>query len=578
MALPVPRDADADRRIMRVFCRALVSLLCGVSVVGGIGSLVLPSFGWMPGLGYYSGDSLPIVDLLRQPGLLQSSLSNLWIGLTATLLSAALSFLMIAAGWNRGWFTWVRRGLPPLLALPHACAALGAVLLVASSGFAARLVEALTGLFPQPPDWRLVHEPYGLILILVLVFKEVPFLLLLGVAALSGLPVRQSQMQMQALGYGQVASMLLVLGPLLYGRMRLPVLIVLSYAVSVSDIALLTGPNLPAPLSVEILRWLADPDLGQRFLAAAGALLLVGITLCSLLLWLAVERMAGLACRWLRNGGFRFKRDGWMRAGTAAVGVSLPVAGLCIYLLLALWSVARSWSYPALVPTHFTLRNWQSGLETLAEPLAATVQIAGVSAFLSLLLTVALLWVQPTGDRRGGQDGADGMQRLVFLPLLLPQITIISGLQIALLTLGAAPSRLLLMLAHMIFVFPYVYLSLKGPWERMDIRYEQLAASLSKSPLFILLRVRLPLLLAPLLSALALGFAVSTALYVPTVILGAGRITTVVTEAVALGSGGDRRMIGVYAFLQAMLAIGPFVIALGIPALRWRNRRGMTGA
>jgi putative thiamine transport system permease protein len=46
---------------------------------------------------------------------------------------------------------------------------------------------------------------------------------------------------------------------------------------------------------------------------------------------------------------------------------------------------------------------------------------------------------------------------------------------------------------------------------------------------------------ASLLAALAVGFAVSVAQYLPTLFVGAGRFNTVTTEAVTLASGGQRR-------------------------------------
>jgi hypothetical protein len=42
------------------------------------------------------------------------------------------------------------------------------------------------------------------------------------------------------------------------------------------------------------------------------------------------------------------------------------------------------------------------------------------------------------------------------------------------------------------------------------------------------------------------------------VLIGAGRLTTVTTEAVALAAGGNRRVIGVYAFMQTLLAVSGF--------------------
>jgi putative thiamine transport system permease protein len=87
--------------------------------------------------------------------------------------------------------------------------------------------------------------------------------------------------------------------------------------------------------------------------------------------------------------------------------------------------------------------------------------------------------------------------------------------------------------------------------------------------------VRLPLLLRPLLVAAAVGFAVSVGLYLPTVLGGGGRLTSLATEAVTLASGGDRRIVGVYAFLQALLPLLAFGLALAVPAFLFRHRRGL---
>jgi putative thiamine transport system permease protein len=66
------------------------------------------------------------------------------------------------------------------------------------------------------------------------------------------------------------------------------------------------------------------------------------------------------------------------------------------------------------------------------------------------------------------------------------------------------------------------------------------------------------------------GFAVSVAQYLPTLFAGAGRFATLTTEAVALAGGADRRVLGVYAFLQALLPLMAFAAVL---ALRPRRAR-----
>jgi putative thiamine transport system permease protein len=90
-----------------------------------------------------------------------------------------------------------------------------------------------------------------------------------------------------------------------------------------------------------------------------------------------------------------------------------------------------------------------------------------------------------------------------------------------------------------------------------------------------LFRVRLPLMLRPILAAFAVGFAVSAGLYLPTLLIGAGRLPTITTEAVALASGANRRTIGVYAFLQSIIPFAGFVLAFALPAWLFRNRAAM---
>jgi putative thiamine transport system permease protein len=83
------------------------------------------------------------------------------------------------------------------------------------------------------------------------------------------------------------------------------------------------------------------------------------------------------------------------------------------------------------------------------------------------------------------------------------------------------------------------------------------------------------MLLRPILTAAAVGFAVSVGQYLPTLLIGGGRVTTLTTEAVALASGNDRRRIGLTALMQTATVILPFALALLVPRLVFRNRRGL---
>ena len=128
---------------------------------------------------------------------------------------------------------------------------------------------------------------------------------------------------------------------------------------------------------------------------------------------------------------------------------------------------------------------------------------------------------------------------------------------------------------HLIFILPYVYLLLADPWNAFDVRYLNIARLMGKSQANVFFTIRAPILLRPILTAFALGFAISIAQYLPTLIIGAGRLPTITTEAVALASGGNRQLIGTYALVQTLLAFVIFAIAALVPAILWRNRGGL---
>jgi putative thiamine transport system permease protein len=143
------------------------------------------------------------------------------------------------------------------------------------------------------------------------------------------------------------------------------------------------------------------------------------------------------------------------------------------------------------------------------------------------------------------------------------------------LNIGLDVGRLPVMFTHLVFVLPYVFLSLADPFRAWDARMGTIAAALRASPDRVLWRVRMPMLLRPVLTAMAVGLSVSVGQYLATLLIGGGRVATLTTEAVALASGGDRRAIGVYGLMQTGAALIPFTLALIVPAIVWRNRKGL---
>lgn len=542
----------------------------GPILVGLVGTL-LPSFGILPALGGTEPTLKPWRDLFAAPGLAASVRLTLTTGLAATLLSVALAFGIAAAWHGSRWFAALRGALPPLLAVPHAAFAIGFAFLVAPSGWIIRLLSPWATGWTRPPDLALVQDPWGIAYTLALVCKEVPFLVLTIAAALGQTGADGLLRAARGMGYGPVAAWLKVVLPLVYRQVRLPVLAVLAYSLSAVEPALILAPTLPPPLTPLVLRWFADPDLALRFQAAAGAVLQLGLVAGAIGVWMVGEWIVALVGRrWACAGG----RGGSGRALRTATAAGMGLAVLAVagsVAVLALWALARSWRFPDPVPGSWTLHTLVTAWPGLAGPAANTVLIAGAAVAIGLVLVAGCL----ENERRMPAGVARRALWLIYVPLLVPSVGFLFGIQVVLVAAGLDGRWPALVWAHLLYVLPYMFLALADPWRALDDRYERSARALGAGPWRSFLRVRAPMLLRPLATAAAIGFSVSVAQYLPTLFAGSGRVATLTTEAVVLASGADRRVTAVYAFAQALLPLVAFAAAVAVPAWVHRGRRGM---
>lgn len=559
--------AVARGRLLRLVPPLALVLFLG-PLVAGLCFTLLPAFGWLPSIAGSRPGLAAWRALLAAPELPGALALTCFTGFASTLISLLLA-LGFAASWHdTRLFAALRRSLAPLLAVPHAALALGLAFLIAPSGWIVRLAAQLLppgeAGWRTPPDIATLPDPYGLALVLGLVLKETPYLLLMIVAALGQVPASRSLAVARSLGYGPVAAWIKVVLPQLYPQIRLPVFAVLAYALSVVDMAIILAPSTPPPLAVLVTRWFADPDLARRFAAAAGASLQAGLVAVGIAALIALERGLSRCCRPLLADGRRGGSGNAVRRFHAgALVVLVLLAGLAM-LGMAIWSVAARWRYPDLLPTAITLGGWMRHAVADAWPLAVTVVVALVAAGMALALVLGCL----ENEQRHGLHPTARALWLLYLPLLVPQVSFLFGFQVMLALVGLDGTWPGLIWAHLMFVLPYMFLTLADPWRALDERYARSALCLGASPARVFWRIKLPMLLRPVLFAVAVGVAVSVAQYLATLFAGAGRFATLTTEAVTLSAGGDRRVIGVYAVLQSLIPLALFAAAVALPRLQ----------
>ncbi len=559
-----------------------IAAFAGPIGAGLIGTL-LPAFGVLPAIG---GDSFSLDgwrELLRFPGFATSLQLTLITGWLATLLAVAITFALGAVLLHRPLVRRLGQWLSPLLAMPHSALAIGFAFLIAPSGWLVRLVSpGLTG-WAVPPDIGTVGDASGLAIVACLLLKEVPYLLLMLLGALNQVPARAHSAAARALGYPPGVVFFKVLLPQLYPQMRLPILAVLGFSLSVVDVAIILGPGNPPTLAVLTVRWFGDPEVKLYFQAAAAATLLLALVATSIAAWIALERIAARAGRhWLTRGargGAGAALSSMLAGGTGALLLLLAVLSM---LGMAVWSFAARWRFPESLPPEFTLSNWQRQLGDLQQPALNTLWVGLAATLIALVLTLACLenetngagWQEP--GRLGESPKRTRSLALLYIPLLVPQIAFLFGAQVLAVRFGLDATLAAVVWAHLIFVLPYLFLSLADPWRAFDSRYARTALSLGASRARVFWRIKLPILLKPTLIACAVAFAVSVGLYLPTLFAGSGRIATLTTEAVTLSAGADRRVIGIWALLQAALPIAAFLFAASLPKLLYARRQGLT--
>ena len=474
----------------------------------------------------------------------------LWLSLRTAVIATLLSLLgsgMILSMWQSNFLRhWLGRWLILPIALPHATAAIILILLLAPSGWLWRLFATSNSL---PPEFPFPHDTAGWALVFGLVSKELPFLLLIQLNVCRQLPESTRIKTAQLLGQPPWLGWWLTVFPSLYQQIRLPLWAVLAFSFSVIDMALILGPTAPPTFSVLILQWSTDPMLEQQALAAAGSLLQGIVLLILLLCWWVVEQVIRVLPQ-MPTRMWSLHKIGFVLNQIAR---SLIVSGMVLLCggmtCLLLWSFARRWPFPAGLPTEWTLLTWERNSAELIPLLATTAGLGVAAAAIGLLLVMIWLYFQHSPNF--GRSLAE--ESWVYLPLILPQLTFLFGIQILANFLRLEGTALLVLWMHLVYVLPYTLLLLAGSWRTNQLRFRRVGQILGQSAWRILWSVQLPMLRPLILLTMAIGFSVSLAQYLLTTVAGAGRWSTLTTEAVSLASGQDRRLLSLLGIWQSFL-------------------------
>jgi putative thiamine transport system permease protein len=536
--------------------------ICFLPLLPGLTGLLLSALGFIPALNQYHFSLLGFYQLLSWPGITQSILSTLLVTLASTLLTTLLAFSIVQSCWHSRWWKKIENLLAPILALPHVAFAVGFAFLFSTSGFLARIAQLLNE-STTFSDWDIIHNQYGLGLIFALTIKEIPFIIFMSIPIFKQLNVDKTVQIGQSLGYSRDQVWQKIIFPQWLPKIRFSLFAIMAYSLSVVDVSLVIGPTNPPTLPVLLWSWLNDANLFTLPKASAGAFLLllsciVLVYLIRFLEWLIAKRCQG----WQVNGRFALPT-----MGKSVILITYAIS-FATLLILFTWSFVQRWSYPDIIPTQWSGRFWLQEWDYLWTITKNSALLAIASATIALICVLILHENNAQSKTSNNTKTSKVSLRfplpalLIFIPILAPQISLLFGMQVATLYIANQHYYLWVIWSHIFFAFPYLYLALDGPWRSYDQRLDRIGLSLGMSPFTVCWKIKMPILLPAILFAWAIAISVSLAQYLPTMMLGAGRISTLTTEAVALASGQDRRISAIYALMQSLLPALFFILAI----------------
>jgi putative spermidine/putrescine transport system permease protein len=266
-------------------------LVIGVLFAGGLAVAFVQSLGHMPAIGMTGWSLDAYREVLGDENFVDSLLLTLYVSGVSTGVSTVLAVLAaLALRRSGGRISAVVFQLP--ITIPHLVAAVGIALVVAQTGLGARLAAGL-GLIGEPKEFpALLYDEYSVGIILTYVWKEVPFIALVVLAALRGVAGELEEVA-RTLGAGAWQRFWYVVFPVISPSVVAASLLVFAFTFGAFEVPYLLGKSYPPMLPVMAYEEYREIDLSARPAAMAINVLIALITGAVAALYLRLARDLG---------------------------------------------------------------------------------------------------------------------------------------------------------------------------------------------------------------------------------------------------------------------------------------------
>ena len=239
---------------------------------------------------------------------------------------------------------------------------------------------------------------------------------------------------------------------------------------------------------------------------------------------------------------------------------------------LAIWSFARSWFFPDLLPSAWSMQAWDYALSDTSQVMDSlwiTIVISLGATVLSVLVGV------PAGRALGLYQfrGKQLVELMILAPTIVPGIAVVLGIHVIFITMGLTNTVTGVILVHLIPTLPYMVLVMSGIFANYDPDIEDQARSLGASPLATFWYITLPAIMPGVIVGALFAFLVSWSQYILTLLIGGGRVVTLPLLLFNFATSGRNDVTGAI----SMIYIVPGIVILALTARHLSGRSGAVG-
>jgi len=158
--------------------------------------------------------------------------------------------------------------------------------------------------------------------------------------------------------------------------------------------------------------------------------------------------------------------------------------------------------------TGFSLRNYQALMKDtkgLVAALKSSLILAGVSCGISMV--IGTLGAVGMAGRKFRLQGM--LENMAIMPIMIPEIILGMAFLAVFTAVGLKFGMLTLVLSHVTFCTPYIFIIVKGRLAGMDPALAEASRDLGASPARTFFEITLPLIVPAVLSGVMLAFAMS---------------------------------------------------------------------